>query len=102
MQENLAVKDVVKSQQWSLDVADVEPDWQADVVAHEQDFFVAVDAYGLIGCCRKSKLSVVWLKRYMVCEVARCNRRNSTGVTEYSPATKQPPRKISKMFDSVG
>ena len=88
MQNDLAVKDVMKSQQRSLDVADVEPDWEADVVADEQDVFVAIDVSGLIGCCRKSKLSVVWLKRYVVCEVSRRNRRNSTGVTKYSPATK--------------
>ena len=34
-QDDFAVKDVLKSQQWSLDVTDVEPDWEADVVAQE-------------------------------------------------------------------
>ena len=37
VQDDSAVKDVVKSQQWSFDVADVESDWEADVVASEQD-----------------------------------------------------------------
>ena len=88
VQDDSAVKDVMRSQQWSLDVADVEPDWKADVVADEQDVFVAIDVNRLVGSCRKSKLCVVWLQRYVVCGVARCNRRNSTGVTKYSPATK--------------
>ena len=44
--DDFTVKDVVKSQQWSIDVADVEPDWEADVVAHEQYVFVAVDVCG--------------------------------------------------------
>ena len=88
MHDDAAVKDVMKSQQRGFDVTDVEPDWEADVVADEQDVFVAVDVNGLIGSCRKRKLSVVWLKRYVVCEVSRCNRRNSTGVTEDCPATK--------------
>ena len=81
VQDDSAVKDVEKSQQWSLDFADVETDWEADVVADEQGVFVAIDVSGLIGSCRKSKLSVVWLKRYVVCEASRCNRRISTGVT---------------------
>ena len=88
MQNDAAVKDVVKAQQRCFDVTDVEPDWEADVVADEQDVFVSVDVNGLIGSCRKRKLSVMRLKRYMVCEVSRCNRRNSTGVTEDGPATK--------------
>ena len=86
--DDAAVKDVVKSQQWGFDVADVEPNREADVVANEQDVFVTVDVNGLVGSCRKRKLSVVWLQRYVVCEVSRCNRRNSTGVTEDCPATK--------------
>ena len=53
VQDDFAVKDVVRSQQWSFDVADVEPNWEADVVAHEQDVFVAIDVDRLIGCCRK-------------------------------------------------
>ena len=64
------------------------PDWEADVVADEQDVFVAVDVDRLVGSCRKRKLCVVCLKRCMICEVPRCNRRNSTGVTEDGPATK--------------
>ena len=92
VQDDLVVKDVVKSQQWRLDVTDVEPYCEADVVANEQDVFVAIDAYGLVGCCRKSKLSVMWLKRYVFCEVSRCNQRNSTSVAEYSPATKKSSR----------
>ena len=51
----------MKSKQWRFDIADVEVDWQADVVADEQDVFVAIDVYRLVGGCRKSKLSVVWL-----------------------------------------
>ena len=92
VQDDLAVKDVVESQQWRFDVADVEPGREADVVANEQDVFVAVDVYGLVGCCRKSKLSVVWLKKYVVCEVLKRNRCNSTGVTKHSPATKKSLR----------
>ena len=94
VQDDFAVKDVTKSQQWSVDVTDVdsEPNWEADVVAHEQDVFVAIDVDRLIGRCRKSKLCVVWLKRYMICEVSRCNRSNSAGVTKYSPATKKSSR----------
>ena len=54
VQDDFAVKDVVKSQQWNLDIADGEPNWEADVVAHEQDVFVAIyDVDRLIGCCRK-------------------------------------------------
>ena len=90
MHDDAAVKDVVKSQQWGFDVADVKPNWEADVVAGEQDVFVPIDVLGLIGSCRKRKLSVVWLKRYVVCEVSRRNRRNSTGVTEDCPAMKRP------------
>ena len=51
VQEDPAVEDVVKSQQWSLDVADVEPDWEADVVADEQDVFIAIDVDRLMGSC---------------------------------------------------
>ena len=69
MQDNAAVKDVVKAQQRCFDVKDVEPDWEADVVADEQDVFVSIDVNGLIGSCRKRKLSVVRLKRHMICEV---------------------------------
>ena len=71
-----------------LDVADVQPNWEADVVAHKQDVFVAIDVCGLIGCCREGELCVAGLKRHMVCKVSRRNRRNSTGVREDSPATK--------------
>ena len=46
----------------------------------------------------KAELCVVKLKMYMICEVSRCNRRNSTGVTQYSPVTKKSSRQISKMF----
>ena len=77
VQDHSAVEDVVKSQKWSLDVADVEPGWEADVVADEQDVFVAMDVDRLVGSCRKGNLGVVWLWRYVVCEVSRCNRRNS-------------------------
>ena len=62
VQDNLVVKDFVKPQQWSLDVADVEPDWETDVVANEQDVFVAIDVDRLIGSCGKRKLCVAWLK----------------------------------------
>ena len=94
MHDDDAVKDVMKSQQQSFDVTYVEPNWEADVVADEQDVFVPVDVNGLVGSCRKRKLRVVWLKtlRYVVCEVSRRNRRNSTGVTEDCPATKRPSR----------
>ena len=46
VQDDFAVKDVVKSQQWSFDVADVELNGEADVVAHEQDVFVATMRIG--------------------------------------------------------
>ena len=82
----------MKTQQWSFDVADVEPHWEADVVAYKQDVFEARDVDRLIGRCRKNKLRVVWLKRYVVSEVSRRNRRNRTNVTEYSPATKKSSR----------
>ena len=88
MHDDSAVEDVMKSQQRGFDVTDVEADWEADVVADEQDVLVSIDVYRLVGSCGQGKLSVVWLKRYMVCEVSRCNRRNSTGVTEDCPATK--------------
>ena len=58
MKDDPAVKDVMKSQQWSLDVADVEPDWRADVVADEQDVLVAIDVDRMIGSCGKGKLCV--------------------------------------------
>ena len=58
MQDDPAVKDVVKSQQWGLDVADVEPGWKTDVVAGEQDVFAAMDVNMLVGSCRKSNLCV--------------------------------------------
>ena len=61
VQDDSAVEDVVKSQQWSLGVTDVEPDWEADIVAGEQDVFVAIDVDRLVGSCRKGKLCVVWL-----------------------------------------
>ena len=74
--DDATVKDVTKSQQRCFDVANVEANGKPDVVADEQDVFVAVDVYGLVGCCRKRKLSVMWLKRYVVCEVShRCHRR---------------------------
>ena len=57
--DHFAVKDVRYSQHRGLDVADVEPYWEADVVADEQDVFVTVDVNRLIGCCSKGKLSVV-------------------------------------------
>ena len=65
------------------DVADVEPRWAKlmSIVAHKQDVFVAIDVNGLIGRCRGGKLCVPWLKRYMVSEVSRRNRRNSASVT---------------------
>ena len=88
VQDDSAVEDVVKSQQWSLDVADAEPDWEANVVADEQDVFVAIDVDRLIGSCGKGKLRAMWLPRHVVCEVSKRNRRNSTGVTKYSPMTK--------------
>ena len=88
MHDDAAVKDVMKSHQRGFDVAYVEANREPDVVADEQDVFVAIDVDRLIGCCGKRKLSVMWLKRYVVCEVSRCNRRNSTGVTEDCPATK--------------
>ena len=43
MQNDAAVKDVVESQQRCFDVTGVEPDWETDVVADEQDVFVSVD-----------------------------------------------------------
>ena len=46
MQNDAAVKDVVKAQQRCFDVTDVEPDWEADAVADEQDVFVSVDVKG--------------------------------------------------------
>ena len=54
-------------------VTDVEALWEADVVADQQDVFVAVDVDRLIGRCRKNKLRVVRLKRYMICKALRCN-----------------------------
>ena len=53
VQDDFAVKDYMKSQQWGFDVADVGPNWDADVIAHEQDIFVAIDVKELVGCCRK-------------------------------------------------
>ena len=73
----------------AFDVADVELYWEAAVVADEQDVFVAIDVYRLIGDCRKGKLGVVRLKRYVICKAPRCNQCNSSGVTEDSPATKK-------------
>ena len=60
--DDAAVKDVVRSQQRGFDVADVEADWEADVVADEQDVFVTIDVNGMVGSCRKGKLSVVWFE----------------------------------------
>ena len=54
VQDDFAVKDVMKPQHRSFGVTDVEPNWETDVVAHEQDVFVAIDVNRLIGCWRKS------------------------------------------------
>ena len=50
-QGDFAVNDVVKPQQWCLDITDAEPDW-ADVVTHKQDVFVSVEPTAQHRCHR--------------------------------------------------
>ena len=59
VQDDFVVKDVLKSQQWSSDVKDVEPRWEADVVAHKQDVSVTIDVNRLVGSSAVGRASRV-------------------------------------------